>query len=1255
MVLIAVVMPRPGFFKRGHHEDRHGTVSWEEYQNLEIKLCELREEFDDTTERFQLSRVATRTLEDSFKEEQAKATQLHAVLTSNEEQIAEFEQQLEAAGKFAQTVDTLRRELHIAREEREQQCTEQGGHFVALHGELRELRSELEQQVQLQDRFRSEVGDLRNQEERLQNEHRGQLEAHCAKAERDREIASTRAAAERRELAVSVTKLEVRAAAMKTELQTEADAATSASRTNSLLVNELREASVQHAAQEEMGSLDLATSGPPSEVTKLPDTEFLSINDVSQQRIQEVEATVHELRSELQAASIGQGCDVDSCLKSLKSEVLESTALKEELEAQLEERTTENAMLTALLQQTHADVGKQLDSGEDDCEKVVASSDTCAACKSCPQEVCECGTAMENLRRELRERASLTDELQGQLEEAVTEAAALSASIQRDSMDFAKFSEVSKNLVELEQHVQTEDGVMLLMKSELEESASEQLEIKLAHLAQLQELEEVQSKRDELHSLCADADLSSLHTSKTSHLPSSMMAAAQGAENCEAWGSVPLSDGPSDSTEQCQISELKSQLADSEAKCLKANTEATSAMRAAEGAVDHASTLGVELAVCGQAEKQALEEASEKAAEQVSELKVELTRERANHLSAAAAADVAWTTQSELRASADAAEAALSDSEELIARMEGQLALELNNRIAEADAASAQFMETSACLQSQISAEESQRQGWELQANELRTELMREHADRASGVPEAVVAELHAELSHERQTRVAEIIHAESVTTSRCKQLTEMALMEVKTELNSERHRSAQLAADRATAVAAAAAAGQHQDAEKWKAEVAELSEELANTEYALEITSEAAAEEDGEEPVGLREARRYRAECAQLEAQLHQQEQNGVSKGGRCTSAINTPEIDRSTHSSIYRTPQDPNPFGKDEGEEEEDEGSHNDGANPFGIDFNESSESEPEAGNWSSNAVRSNTAIAQGQDAFNPPPRTSDSDLQSVVSNMSFGPKRLTADFGSRRPTHEQPKLPLMPSTQEDSEDEHPIEGNPFGDDIKEATADTNPLKESAANRLHSVDNASSSTQSTSAPLSACGASLPKPDTVGATMPDQGNMLEELEELRGALQAERSARTRAVDEARAAKHALAQAHGSQGGAADVAELQAALSEQIAKSQRLGEHALRAERSRHRLLQELAEGGHAEADLTAIAKVVGRAAKAIAEFSQEVPIHNAKPLPKPASANSVAAPKSATASIPPVPKILPAPMPGRLPPRPVADASMLL
>jgi len=87
--------------------------------------------------------------------------------------------------------------------------------------------------------------------------------------------------------------------------------------------------------------------------------------------------------------------------------------------------------------------------------------------------------------------------------------------------------------------------------------------------------------------------------------------------------------------------------------------------------------------------------------------------------------------------------------------------------------------------------------------------------------------------------------------------------------------------------------------------------------------------------------------------------------------------------------------------------------------------------------------------------------------------------------------------------------------------------------------------------------------------------------------------------EEARIAKEAFPETLEQLGVAtAEASELRLALSEETVRGRRLGELALRGEECRRRLLHELAEDGKAETELKVLAKVVGRAAKAISAIS---------------------------------------------------------
>jgi len=108
----------------------------------------------------------------------------------------------------------------------------------------------------------------------------------------------------------------------------------------------------------------------------------------------------------------------------------------------------------------------------------------------------------------------------------------------------------------------------------------------------------------------------------------------------------------------------------------------------------------------------------------------------------------------------------------------------------------------------------------------------------------------------------------------------------------------------------------------------------------------------------------------------------------------------------------------------------------------------------------------------------------------------------------------------------------------------------------------------------------------------------------FREELSQEQAMCKRAQEELRDAKLSL-DATISQGAAEDrdlERHLEQELAEEVQRSRRLAEHAWRAEEGRHRLLCELSEAVEFEADLSNLAKQVGRAAKAIAVLTKGVP-----------------------------------------------------
>ncbi|CAL1140265.1 unnamed protein product [Cladocopium goreaui] len=100
------------------------------------------------------------------------------------------------------------------------------------------------------------------------------------------------------------------------------------------------------------------------------------------------------------------------------------------------------------------------------------------------------------------------------------------------------------------------------------------------------------------------------------------------------------------------------------------------------------------------------------------------------------------------------------------------------------------------------------------------------------------------------------------------------------------------------------------------------------------------------------------------------------------------------------------------------------------------------------------------------------------------------------------------------------------------------------------------------------------------------------EVQRLRQALTSE--------EEACAEARAELEVAGSGSEASEADRLRLLLSQEKTKSRALGERALRSERHRQKLLEEMVQDGQADVELVSLAKAVGRTVKAIASISKE-------------------------------------------------------
>jgi len=313
------------------------------------------------------------------------------------------------------------------------------------------------------------------------------------------------------------------------------------------------------------------------------------------------------------------------------------------------------------------------------------------------------------------------------------------------------------------------------------------------------------------------------------------------------------------------------------------------------------------------------------------------------------------------------------------------------------------------------------------------------------------------------------------------------------------------------------------------KEHTSELHAQLEDKDYAMQIMSEACAE-DGGEPVGIREARRLRSECAELQVELQEASASDKNSGAPTTQL--PPRI------------------------------------------------LEKEAGGFSAFVEESTRRLPpaiqeEEEEDENAKPGTTTSRQTAMFgtnSDISQEPWSPTADFvADRQPSFANEDVARTASASS--------RGSPLND-FREAIADVAPD----------------------------GMRFAPPQRVAGTDADELEGLREqlayerqqLAAERQQLASERAAYADAREEAERTTQALAEAND---GGSDVERLRMELTEEAAKSRRLLEHALRAEESRRRLLLELSKDAGADADFAALAKVIGRAAKAIATISREAPL----------------------------------------------------
>ncbi|CAJ1348914.1 unnamed protein product, partial [Effrenium voratum] len=127
------------------------------------------------------------------------------------------------------------------------------------------------------------------------------------------------------------------------------------------------------------------------------------------------------------------------------------------------------------------------------------------------------------------------------------------------------------------------------------------------------------------------------------------------------------------------------------------------------------------------------------------------------------------------------------------------------------------------------------------------------------------------------------------------------------------------------------------------------------------------------------------------------------------------------------------------------------------------------------------------------------------------------------------------------------------------------------------------------------ASGGILPLPEMPEESVREAGlEAAEEVRSLRRALISEEAACAQAKAELEAQLQAAE--------ASEAGSLRRRLAEEKAKSRALGERAIRSERHRQKLLEEIVEDGQMDVEFASLVKAVGRTAKAIGAISREAP-----------------------------------------------------
>mmetsp|Transcript_136817 Transcript_136817/g.354978 ORF Transcript_136817/g.354978 Transcript_136817/m.354978 type:complete len:1326 (+) Transcript_136817:94-4071(+) len=1325
-------MKRPGIFKKGHHSSKHhapegDTVPVEEFVQVQSALQELREDCEDLSENVELARATARNLQEQLRTEQgihaelrtslgaseARASQLEADVSQGEEECKCWAAACEASGEAAKSVHAevaaLRNELVQASEaERQQRVV--GTAQKSQNDQLRTKLTNLEKTV-------AEAKAVAATEE-----------GSALRSLTD-EMEEARAHAKSEEARVGHLKSQVQAeveiaACVREQLRADREDSESSRGRAHILETEMQEqVKIVTGFQEQLAALSALLVVSEGAVDKMEHEVHVGSSEVAslQQMYQEASArgdglseAVSQLESELaeQANSKSTQHDVSSDAFDETQNLEAAVANSKRLAAELEDRSNFIIDLQSQLQKLSGRVESATSySGAD-------SSDDAHRAEVAESELNECHCIIQDLRAELH---GATEEIRNS-DVAACHHISSSSDIEKTPRmrceDEGAVQEHEELLAAFDRNQQENCAEEAELRAQVRSTSDSMDKLTIAEKAAMEDLHRMRYECDELRSSLQQAE-DVIQAANHLEVAEEVASPARSGEVVDCSSDLQLKTELGDEASACQNlriqlvalkaavehyeGELASQCAElasatkgEDAAAVKVNllrSEVTELeVSRANGEKEHSELVALldEERSSHLAAATAAQEAWGKQSDfndrafDLKQLQEELAEEREAHLSAASAAQAAWDASAGLRQELSSADELKGESErerdELKAELERERASHLTAATAAEDAwgknsaLSTEVMSEEIALEQsevrhravheelQTQAEELQRLRTDVAAADEESQQLREAVRSAQALAtgsETYANELQAELQQVRVSSAAEDTAA--------------LVLELRMQLEQEEDLRA---AGVEAAVAAACVDGSSREAELQKAlhralaDKAELSEKLADAEYALQITSEAAAEDSDDsatEHVGIREARRLKMECAALESQLRQ-----VSPHKRNTADFGIPDSTRQADSAaspqvwntvqqlraelagreeppsataIHATPSFAVPGGVTELEHRASADSMGDLSSAAKPSVSSTLTFAPPTRNWSlsmrdvEGGVTSETCRDEGN------PFEEDAESQADVEHVDA----INPFAGEFENCHSEGTRSLVA-----------IHANPFGSDAKDDDTKEDvgsvayPLKTGSNSAIQRSPEPShgESPRVTSDSREIEQRSSPSHRTkvtpsFGSS--DDSTVPVELARLRGVLSVEEAACAEAREEAREARRALKEANVVDNDDDEVTQLRRALAEETAKSNRLGKHALRAEESRRRLLHELAEDAEAEADLVALAKVLGRAAKAIATISHEAPMQLPEEQPV-----ALATPRACTppASVPPGPRL------GRLPSMPVkreADASDLM